>query len=88
MTVKKANDVKQAEALLKAVFSSERKSGRYTNGKKYIYDPYMSYQEIANHIGISREAVANIEKTALKKIRKILKMRGYSAESFFDKGDK
>jgi DNA-directed RNA polymerase sigma subunit (sigma70/sigma32) len=85
MMVKKAEDVKKAEALLKAVFSSERKSGRYTNGKKYIYDPYMSYQEIANHIGISREAVANIERTALKKIRKILKMRGYSADSFFDK---
>jgi hypothetical protein len=83
--VKKAHDVKAAEALLKAAFSSERKGGRYSNAKKNIYEPYMSYQEIANHIGISREAVAAIEKSALRKIRKILKMRGLDADSFFGK---
>lgn len=51
--------------------------------KKTANEVYMTHQEIADVLGVSRAAVSEMEKTALRKLRKILAKRGFTMEDFF-----
>ena len=44
----------------------------------------MTQQEVADAFGVSRAAIADIEKRALRKLRNELKRRGYTLKDFFD----
>jgi DNA-binding transcriptional regulator GbsR (MarR family) len=48
-----------------------------------IKDPYMTLQEIADMMGMSRERVRQIEVRALGKVKQELFKRGITAEDFF-----
>lgn len=50
-----------------------------------VDEPYMTHQEIANYFGLTRAAIADIERKALVKLGKILKARGYTLEDFFER---
>jgi DNA-directed RNA polymerase sigma subunit (sigma70/sigma32) len=43
----------------------------------------MTQQEVAEVLGISRAAVAELEKKALRKLRNALKSKGYTLRDFF-----
>jgi DNA-directed RNA polymerase specialized sigma subunit len=43
----------------------------------------MTQQEVAEVLGVSRAAVADLEKNALRKLRIELKKRGYTMKDFF-----
>jgi transcriptional regulator len=43
----------------------------------------MTQQEVADALGTTRAAVADIEKRALRKLRNELAKRGYTMEDFF-----
>jgi DNA-directed RNA polymerase sigma subunit (sigma70/sigma32) len=43
----------------------------------------MTHQAIADQFGISRAAVADMESNALRKLKKILEMKGFTLEDFF-----
>ena len=43
----------------------------------------MTQQEVADALGTTRAAVADIEKRALRKLRNELTKRGYTMEDFF-----
>jgi len=43
----------------------------------------MTQQEVADALGTTRAAVADIEKRALRKLRNELSKRGYTMEDFF-----
>jgi transcriptional regulator len=43
----------------------------------------MTQQEVADAMGTTRAAVADIEKRALRKLRNELTKRGYTMEDFF-----
>ena len=43
----------------------------------------MTQQEVADALGTTRAAVADIEKRALRKLRNELRKRGYTMEDFF-----
>jgi len=43
----------------------------------------MTQQEVADAMGTTRAAVADIEKRALRKLRNELAKRGYTMEDFF-----
>jgi transcriptional regulator len=53
--------------------------------KKTARDVYMTHQEIADVLGTSRAAVSEMEKTALRKMKKALAKRGFTMEDFFGK---
>ena len=53
--------------------------------KKTARDVYMTHQEIADVLGTSRAAVSEMEKTALRKLKRALAKRGYKMEDFFGK---
>ena len=48
--------------------------------EKKKYDMEMTAQDVADEMGVSRQTIADIERRALKKIRKMLKAK-------FDKQD-
>jgi len=50
--------------------------------KKPVYEPYFSYAEIAEELGITRAAVQQIEQRALRKVAKVLVLLGYLKEDF------
>ena len=56
-------------------------SKQYQN-RVEIKDPYMTLQEIADMMGMSRERVRQIELRALGKVKKELYKRGITAEDF------
>ena len=43
----------------------------------------MTQQEVADALGTTRAAVADIEKRALRKLKRELEKRGYKMEDFF-----
>lgn len=53
--------------------------------KKTANEVYMTHQEIADVLGVSRAAVSEMEKTALRKLRKALDKRGFTLNDFFGK---
>lgn len=48
-----------------------------------VEEPYMTHQEIADYFGVTRAAIAEAEKNALQKMRRILEARGFTLEDFF-----
>jgi DNA-directed RNA polymerase sigma subunit (sigma70/sigma32) len=50
---------------------------------RVVEDPAMTHQEIADVFGVSRAAVADMEKKALRKLKKVLEKNGYTIEDFF-----
>lgn len=53
--------------------------------KKTARDVYMTHQEISDALGVSRAAVSEMEKTALRKLKKELAKRGFTLNDFFGK---
>lgn len=53
--------------------------------RKTARDVYMTHQEIADVLGVSRAAVSEMEKTALRKLRLALARRGFTLNDFFGK---
>lgn len=47
--------------------------------------PAMSHQEMADELGVSRAAISDVEKRALRKLKKALEKRGFTMEDFFGK---
>jgi len=47
--------------------------------------PAMSHQEMADELGVSRAAVSDMEKRALRKLKKELEKRGLTLDDFFGK---
>lgn len=47
-----------------------------------VYEPYFSYAEIADELGITRAAVQQIEQRALRKVARALVLLGYLKEDF------
>lgn len=46
----------------------------------------MTQQEVADILGVTRAAVADVEKKALRKLRAALKERGFTLKDFFERG--
>ena len=46
-------------------------------------DTMSTHQEIADQLGISRAAVSDVEKRALRKLKKVLEERGLKPEDLF-----
>jgi len=55
----------------------------YNRNPASARDPFMTLEEIADRMGMSRERVIQIEESALRKCRKKLRLLGVSAEDFF-----
>lgn len=53
--------------------------------KKTAKEVYMTHQEIADVLGVSRAAVSEMEKTALRKLKRALDRRGFTLNDFFGK---
>lgn len=53
--------------------------------KSRASQPAMSHQEMADELGVSRAAVSDMEKRALRKLKKELEKRGLTMEDFFGK---
>ena len=51
--------------------------------KALVERPAMTHQEIADHFGVSRAAVAQIETNALRKLKRVVEARGFVFEDFF-----
>lgn len=47
--------------------------------------PEMSHQEMAEELGVSRAAVSDMEKRALRKLKNELEKRGLTLDDFFGK---
>jgi len=50
-----------------------------------VEQPLMTHEEIAKELGISRAAVSDMEKNALRKIKKALMKKGIKLDDFFGK---
>lgn len=46
----------------------------------------MTQQEVADALGVSRAAVAEVEKKALRKLRHALAQKGFTLKDFFERG--
>lgn len=55
----------------------------YNRNPAMTREPFMTLEEIADRMGMSRERVRQIEESALRKCRKRLRALGVSAEDFF-----
>ena len=51
--------------------------------KNNLWQSDMTQQEVADAMGITRQAVQNIEKTALRKLKMALLKRGFTLDDFF-----
>ena len=51
--------------------------------KRLVLEPNMTHQEIADVLGVSRAAISDMEKKALRKLRKALEKQGYTWEDFY-----
>jgi hypothetical protein len=55
----------------------------YQRKEPLLFKPVMTLQEIADIMGMSRERVRQIEVSALRNARKILRKKGYNPDNFF-----
>ena len=51
--------------------------------KNNLWQSDMTQQEVADAMGITRQAVQNIEKVALRKLKMALQKRGFTLDDFF-----
>ena len=56
---------------------------KYARREPMMFKPVMTLQEIADIMGMSRERVRQIEESALRNARKILRKKGYNPDNFF-----
>jgi hypothetical protein len=55
----------------------------YERSEKSMFKPVMTLEQIADTMGITRERVRQIEQSALKNARKVLRKKGYNPDNFF-----
>ena len=55
----------------------------YERSGQQLFKPVMTLEEIADLMGVTRERVRQIEQSALKNARKILRKKGYNPDNFF-----
>lgn len=55
----------------------------YQKSDKSMFKPVMTLEQIADIMGVTRERVRQIEQSALKNARKILRKKGYNPDNFF-----
>ena len=51
--------------------------------ERHILKPVMTLEQIADVMGMTRERVRQIEESALRNARKILRKKGYNPDNFF-----
>lgn len=56
---------------------------KYARREPMMFKPVMTLQEIADLMGMSRERVRQIEESALRNARKVLRKKGYNPDNFF-----
>ena len=56
---------------------------KYARREPMMFKPVMTLQEIADIMGMSRERVRQIEESALRNARKVLRKTGYNPDNFF-----
>jgi hypothetical protein len=55
----------------------------YEQKEKSLFKPVMTFEEIADIMGITRQRAEQLEKSALRNARKILRNKGYNPNLFF-----
>ena len=55
----------------------------YQKSEKSMFKPVMTLEEIADIMGVTRERVRQIEQSALRNARKVLRKKGYNPDNFF-----
>ena len=55
----------------------------YKRREPMLFKPVMTLQEIADIMGMSRERIRQIEESALRNARKVLRKKGYNPDNFF-----
>jgi len=56
---------------------------KYDRREPIMFKAVMTLQEIADIMGMSRERVRQIEESALRNARKVLRKKGYNPDNFF-----
>jgi len=56
---------------------------KYERKERVVFKPVMTLEEIADVMGMTRERVRQIEESALRNARKILRKKGYNPDNFF-----
>lgn len=56
---------------------------KYERSGQQLFKPVMTLEEIADLMGVTRERVRQIEQSALRNARKILRKKGYDPDNFF-----
>jgi len=51
--------------------------------ERIVFKPVMTLEQIADVMGMTRERVRQIEESALRNARKILRKKGYNPDHFF-----
>lgn len=55
----------------------------YQRKQTMLFKPVMTLEQIADIMGCTRERVRQIEESALRNARKILRKKGYNPDAFF-----
>ena len=55
----------------------------YQRKEPMLFKPVMTLEQIAELMGCTRERVRQIEESALRNARKILRKKGYNPDAFF-----
>ena len=55
----------------------------YKQREQSMFKPVMTFEEIADIMGITRQRAEQLEKSALRNARKILRNNGYNPDMFF-----
>ena len=55
----------------------------YERKERHLLKPVMTLEQIADVMGMTRERVRQIEESALRNARKILRKKGYNPNNFF-----
>ena len=56
---------------------------KYDRRSPMLFKPVMTLEQIADVMGCTRERVRQIEESALRNARKILRKKGYNPDNFF-----
>ena len=51
--------------------------------ERHLLKPVMTLEQIADVMGMTRERVRQIEESALRNARKVLRKKGYNPDNFF-----
>ena len=56
---------------------------KYQRKEPMLFKPVMTLEQIADLMGMTRERVRQIEESALRNARKVLRRKGYNPDHFF-----